>query len=150
MRKAITLLTVTAVSLSGCTGGKKPSPESRAASANTPANSSHGEASPSASASSVTVRLPEEFATILPATQKSSDWVVPSFTPKQKGYTIFLKCEGEGQISIKYNKEKSRDTWPCDGVITKQQVFAKHEPQILGVSVQGQSQWSIGIVDGAA
>lgn len=145
-RMALTLL-LPALAVGGCTAGQPTAPPSAGTRPATTA------APPSASPSPTVEKpvLPAGFPTLVPVLHGSANAQLPPFTPTGKGYTLFVTCEGEGaRITVRYNDERDADVWPCDGVVTRQRVYGKRQPQHLRIEIRGGGRWGAGVVDGIA
>lgn len=63
-------------------------------------------------------------------------------------YTVYLSCIGGGKVSIRMDDGKVK-TWTCDGVPNRQIYLTDDRRHHGAVTVSGDAQWSLGIIDGA-
>jgi hypothetical protein len=130
MRSPVLLAVVLVCALSGCSS-----------------QPSHDDAQPPPREDVV---LPEGHKKLVPTVRRTGDATLPAFTPQAEGYTLFLRCNGKGSVTVKYNEERDVDTWPCDGVLNRSKVYADKGRQQLHVSTDDGTAWSAGVVDGLA
>ena len=142
---------VTGFAVAGCTSTPAaPTAPAAANGGSTPAPSTAGQFAVATTGEIRAVELPGDFRTLLPVVEKTGDAALPVFTPTQEAYTLFIKCQGGGDLTVRYNDESDVDTWPCDGVLNRGRVYSTREPQTLVVRAARTATWSAGIVDGSA
>lgn len=149
MRRFAAALAVTACAVTGCTSGTAAPTPTAPAAARASASAPPPAVAPAADVIRA-VQLPAGHRKLLPVAEQKGNAALPVFTPKQEAYTLFLRCQGGGDLTVRYNNESDVDTWPCDGVLNRSRVYGAREPQKLTIRAAETATWSIGIVDGAA